>query len=156
MRKINLFEHLKPLLVLILASLVLLQGCFQQDETPRQRFELFVQALKAGDKDKVRDCLEAQSFQVLMEDGQKRSSTQDWMEPLSMDTRSGSPQYVNLEWVARDRIARIIFQTSDGQKDSLVLIAASNRWWIRLGSTRKTNQSPLMEYEVKTGTGTEK
>ena len=124
-------------------------GCSKQEETPRERFEIFVQALKVGNQSKVQESVEAESFKLLISNvAQQGNDSSQWIRHLGTQTREGNPRFKNLQWLVRNQVARIYYLTSNGGGDSLVLVKSAGQWRVRLNPEAEPIGGELGEYQI--------
>lgn len=134
------------LLIILSMALGFIIGC-SDTETPRQRFETFVQALKEKNETLIQDSLEVGSFNFLVEAGTSKSSSDDWLTNLSKDTLESNPSFHSLEWLLRDKQAEITYISQDGTKNSILLVLVDKTWKIRLQPLEAHDQG-IKEYEL--------
>lgn len=135
--------------ILLMIPLFLILGCFSQvPETPRDRFNAFLQALKTNNPEQTKNCFKPHSFERLL-DSMERVGAKDWFSKMKKDTLESQPVFTREEWILRDQKVRVLYRHSSGEEDFLLMVFKDNRWWIQIPEMGNPGNTPLEALQVK-------
>lgn len=136
-------------LILIILSIFMV-GCFQkQVETPKQRFEIFIHAIQANQLTTIEESLNKGTYEYLNADAGVFDPEETFIKRLISDTKKSNPNYLDTEWVLRNKIAKVNFTYMHNKKDFLMMEKKNNKWVINLFQKEKYKASKLSKFEVK-------
>lgn len=139
---------MKILIFIFLSTFIL--GCFQKEvETPKQRFEIFLQAIKTQQIPTIEQSLKKGTYQYLNADAGVFDPEETFIKRLISDTKKSNPSYLDTEWILRNKIAKVNFTYMNNKKDFLIMEKKESHWYINLFQKEKYKASTLSKFKVK-------
>ncbi|MCJ8344893.1 hypothetical protein MJH12_05085 [bacterium] len=134
-------------IVVLLFLSMMLSACYQTKlETPKQRFNIFMQAIQSNQMDIVEQSLKKGTYQYLKKDAGVFDPEESFIKRLIRDTKKAKPSYLGTEWVLRNKIARVNYSYIHNQTDFLILEKRDQQWYINLFQKEKYRSSHITKF----------